>query len=61
MTKKTMEKPEFLGLEAIVCITDPIAAAVVFGAAGAEAIGAAAAVCNLPAVVPVAIGGSMIS
>jgi len=60
MNKKEMQKPEFLAVEAAACVANPAAAVAVFGSA-AEAIIAAGAVCNLPAMVPLIGGGSIIA
>ncbi|MGB8452185.1 MAG: hypothetical protein WCD89_07615 [Anaerocolumna sp.] len=55
-----MKKPEFLGLSAVACIANPVTAVAAIGPAG-EAIAAAGAICNLPAVVPILGGVSIIA
>lgn len=61
MEKKAMEKPELLGVEAAACVANPAAAVAVFGSETAAAITAAAALCNLPAMVPILGAGSIIA
>lgn len=61
INKQEMMEPKMVGLDAAVCIVNPAAAIAVFGTATGQAIAAAGIVCNLPAVVPLVVGGSLIS
>lgn len=61
MEKKEMKKPELLGVEAVACAANPATAIAIFGATTGKAIVAAAATCNIPAMVPLLGAASIIA
>lgn len=55
-----MKKPEIIGLGAAACIANPVTAVAVLGSSG-EFIAGVGLGCNLPAVVPILGGASIIA